>query len=353
MLITAGLGLVALVLVAGGALFAFRWLIGRPMFTPGSVAAHVAARGESFDPLPSGSDDRWQVTPGVALYHDSFGEGGEHVLFVHGGPALPPGARPRALEALARTHRVHLFHQRGCGASTRPFAQAPVGTLVEQLAAIEGTLGLAEQLADLERVRRALGQQRVVLVGHSFGGLVAALYAAEFPDHVSGLVLVSPAPLHVMPLPPDLFTTVRARLAERGDTAALSAYDAYLQRYFDVPAAVALDEAALSRLYGGFREFYASATGAPAGVNDGDAGGFATLATYLSLGQRHDWRAALGGIRAPTVVVHGRGDLTPEAHTRSFADAIPGARVEVVDAAHFALEEAPAAVVSAVASLPR
>lgn len=349
------LALIALAAVAGGAFLALRWFIGRPMFDPGGVAAHVAARGESLDPLPSPSADRWQVTGEVALFHDSFGAGEEHVLFVHGGPGFPPATRPLALEALAQTHTVHLFHQRGCGASTRPFARAPAGSFYEQLTAVEGTLGLAEQIADLERIRRALGQERILVVGHSFGGLVAALYAAEFPERVAGLVLVAPAPLHVMPLPPDLFTTVRARLAEGGDVAELAAYDAYLVRYFDLPAVMALDEAALSRFYGGFRAYYASAVGEPAlaGANDGDAGGFAILATYLSLGQRRDWRPALGKITAPTVVLHGRGDLTPEGHTRAFAAAIPGARVEVVEAGHFPLDEVPTAVVAAVASLPR
>ena len=49
-----------------------------------------------------------------------------------------------------------------------------------------------EQVADIERVRRLLGQERLTVIGHSFGGFIATLYAVEFPERVDRLILVSP-----------------------------------------------------------------------------------------------------------------------------------------------------------------
>ena len=49
-------------------------------------------------------------------------------------------------------------------------------------------------LADLEAVLATLGIERFVLVGHSFGGRVAALYAGAHPERLAGLVLVDSGP---------------------------------------------------------------------------------------------------------------------------------------------------------------
>ena len=46
------------------------------------------------------------------------------------------------------------------------------------------------QLADIERLRRASGETSLILIGHSFGAFLAALYATEFPERVRAPVLV-------------------------------------------------------------------------------------------------------------------------------------------------------------------
>jgi len=49
-------------------------------------------------------------------------------------------------------------------------------------------------LADLERVLATLGVERLVLVGHSFGGRVAMLFAGAHPERIAGLVVVDAGP---------------------------------------------------------------------------------------------------------------------------------------------------------------
>ena len=44
---------------------------------------------------------------------------------------------------------------------------------------------------DIERLRTVLGVERISLLGHSFGGLLALEYAARYPEQVEGLVVVS------------------------------------------------------------------------------------------------------------------------------------------------------------------
>lgn len=337
--------MVLLVLVAAGGTL-LRRMMNAPMFEPGTAIARAAQNGESLDPPPQASDTSvWQVTPAVSLHHTSTGTG-EDIVLVHGGPGYPPREAWKATALLAQAYRVHTYDQRGCGRSTRPFTAPPAGSFYAKLTAVESRLGLAAQIADLERIRRILGRDRLILIGHSFGALIAALYAAEFPERVRALVLVAPAPLVVMPKEgPDLFALVRARLPDdRRD-----AYDAYLSGYFDFAALLDRDEAFLSRYFGQFRDFYGAAVGAPPPANDGDAGGFLTLGVFASLGRTHDWRAALRRIAAPTLVLHGADDLQPEADTRLVADAILGARVEVIPSSgHFLPDDAPDAFARAV-----
>jgi proline iminopeptidase len=142
----------------------------------------------------------------------------------------------------------------------------------------------------------------------------------------------------------DLFAAVRARLPPEERPA----FERYLAGLFALPEAMTLDEETLSRRYGAFRDRYARAAGTPPVENDGDAGGFMSVAIYASLGRRHDWSRALGQIRAPTVALHGDRDLSPVDGVRALAAAIPGASVRVVQGGHFLLDEAPTEVEQAV-----
>lgn len=62
--------------------------------------------------------------------------------------------------------------------------------------ALEDTarLTMAQFVEDLEGLRVALGLDQLNLLGHSFGGLLAMYYAAEYPEAVNKLVLVDSSP---------------------------------------------------------------------------------------------------------------------------------------------------------------
>jgi len=77
------------------------------------------------------------------------------------------------LDRLARSFRVVLVDRRGTGLSDRADQQ-------------QSTLAGVE---DIEAVRRALGVERVWLLGNSVGGAIAIEYASLFPTRVEGLML--------------------------------------------------------------------------------------------------------------------------------------------------------------------
>lgn len=53
---------------------------------------------------------------------------------------------------------------------------------------------LENNVADIDALRRHLGLEKVVLHGHSYGGMVAQEYALRYPDHVAGLLLLTTSP---------------------------------------------------------------------------------------------------------------------------------------------------------------
>src|SRR5574341_194723 len=171
--------LALLTAVAGAALY---WLLGRPLYDPGSVRAGVDVVEPLEPPAARSADPAFlQVTDGVRLYTFSDGDG-EPVLVVHGGPGLPPAGPWRVGAALGDRFRLVYYQQRGCGRSSRPIAKLPGESTWRDMKALHERLGFPAQVADIERIRRLLGRDRIVLLGHSFGALIAGLYAAEFPE---------------------------------------------------------------------------------------------------------------------------------------------------------------------------
>lgn len=112
---------------------------------------------------------------------------GEPILCLHGGPGMDSayffpeaGVWGPGLQALAADHRVVAYDQRGCGGSGVPDVEQP--------------LALSRHVDDVERVRAALGLERPTILAHSFGCVLAILFALQNPDRLSRLVLVGGAP---------------------------------------------------------------------------------------------------------------------------------------------------------------
>lgn len=109
---------------------------------------------------------------------------------------IPPKGLPKALLGLTDKFTVFTYHQRGCGKSSRPitsFEKQGGRYYTENAGRLMGILGVEAQLLDIDRIRLHLGVEKLILVGHSFGGFLATMYACEYPDRVEALILVAPA----------------------------------------------------------------------------------------------------------------------------------------------------------------
>jgi proline iminopeptidase len=328
------LALLVLIVVAG---VSFWYTMGKPLYEPGMVRAGENLRAPLTPPEQSDDEHFWSVEQDIQLYHFSEGEG-RNVLIVHGGPGYPFAQPWPGLEPLTNEHKFHYYDQRGCGQSTRPIDTFSSTNYYQNMKTLDQTLGLGAQVADIERIRQILGEEKLILIGHSFGGFLASLYAAEFPERVEAMILVAPADVLVMPQKEGgLFEEVRKRLPEDMQ----ADYAAYLEEYLDFKNIFSKSEADLVALNEEFGKYYAVVFEASI-PEQGRPGGWMVWAMYLSMGTRHDHRDALKDVGAPVLVIHGVNDLQPQDASRMYVDAFPNARFHVIeDATHFSFYEQP------------
>lgn len=332
---------IGIVIAAGGV--GWWWMTQQPLYRPGMVSAGQNLRASLTPSDQTGDPDYWQVESDIQLYHFSQGTG-RNVLVVHGGPGMPFREPMAGLEPLTTEYTFQYYDQRGCGKSTRPFDRFESQNMYENMTALDQTLGLGAQIADIERIRQILGEEKLILIGHSWGGFLASLYAAEFPEHVEALILISPANSLVMPQPDadsDLFASVRARLPEEQR----AEYDAFMKEYFDFNQLFTRSEAELIAQDEKFGLYYLSVIDTPAEqmIQQGEPGGWMTWGMYVSMGQRHDYRERLRKVTAPVLVIHGADDLQSEAATRLYSETFPNAQFAVIqNASHFSFQQQPA-----------
>lgn len=173
---------------------------------------------------------------------------GQPVVVLHGGPG--GGSSPAMRRYFDHAHyRVILFDQRGCGRS-RPMASVAANTTWHLV-------------ADIERIRDALGIGSWMVFGGSWGATLALLYAQKHPDRVSNLILRGVFLMMRRELDwfygggagafwPDLWASFNAQIPEdeRGDL-----IKAYHRRLFSGDMA---EEMRFARLWAGWENALAS-----------------------------------------------------------------------------------------------
>ena len=256
----------------------------------------------------------------LAVLRTPVVEGAPPLCCVNGGMIFSHALLWPALAPLAQRRQIILFDLRGRGESQTP--PAPHASRVEFDA------------GDVVALRSALGLEQWDLFGHSWGGGIAMLAAAGDTSGVRRLVLASAvgptsewvASLHQNALD-SLSGAARATLAAL-DPTALHRDDAEVHAAYSralYPAYFADHE--LGRMFAPPRAL--SATGA-------------AVAARL---RRHgyDWRSAIRGIRAQTLLLHGLNDILPASLAADTAALIPGAQQQMIaDAGHMPFWEQPA-----------
>jgi proline iminopeptidase len=119
------------------------------------------------------SDEQFEAEVPGGLLRGSLRGDGERVLLLHGGPGLSWSYLEPLVDELAAGHRVAVYQQRGLAPST---AGAPYD--------------VATQVEDVVAVLAALGWERAVVVGHSWGGHLLLHVLAAHPGRIAAALIV-------------------------------------------------------------------------------------------------------------------------------------------------------------------
>jgi proline iminopeptidase len=287
------------------------------------------------NPIPPPRESGLTTTTPVPLYWVAYGpKGASRLLVLHGGPGASHDYLLPQMLRLADERELVLYDQRGGGRSKSDDREP---------------IGWRTQVADLALVARELALEPLTLVGYSWGGLLALLYAIESSRDASlprprRLVLIDPAP--VTREMRDAFERDfaarqrgRAVAALREELAASGLRerdpDAYRQRGFELSVAGYFADPRRARDLTPFRVV-----------------GRVQQSIWESLGD-FDLRPDLARLSLPALVVHGREDPIPLASSEAIAETL-GARLVVLDdSGHVPYVERPDALFDAITSFLR
>jgi len=237
------------------------------------------------------------------------------VCFVlHGGPGGDHTGFKPVLSPIADYMQLVYIDNRGSGQSDR----GP-----------QETYTLENNVEDLEALRNYLGLDKVVLLGHSYGGMVAQSYAVKYPDSIEGLILITTSPSYefiekAKAIVADTGTEEQQKMAQLVWDAAFENQD-QLGNYYKVMAPLYAhthnfnptkeeQEKADNARQRSKRSFEA--------LNEG-FGGFL---------KEYDVRAQLPAIKVPALVIGGRHDwITHVSESEEIAKRIPDSELVIFE----------------------
>ena len=224
---------------------------------------------------------------GTRLFYETVGSG-PPLMFMHGGLGFDHTYFRPWVDSLADDYTLIFYDHRGNGRSERP---ANLDDVYHSTWADDG-----------DALREHLGIDKITLLGHSYGGLLAQHYALRHQEHLSGLILGTTYPAW------DYTDVILEKARAKGTPEQVRAIE---QQFF---THVANDEdmeemaAAIGALY--FHDMDSEAAKAEnpnavysaAGYNRG----------FIDIHAQHDVVDRLGEITVPTLVLCGADDfVTP------------------------------------------
>jgi proline iminopeptidase len=293
-------------------------------------AAALAGCSPKAEPKPKAalaqSEGRAAV-PGGTIWWKKIGKGPKTpLLTLHGGPGAGHNYLKPMAAALADERPVILYDQLGCGKADSP--------------ADEKLYTIQRSVDEVDAVRKALGLERIVLFGHSWGSMLAIEYLCQGRGAGVEKLILGGALASVPQTVAGQQRLIAAMPNGQG------------QRLHELEAAGQTASPEYQKLVEAFYAAYvcrADPTGAFAESGDiiGKSIAYRVMNgpnEFTITGVIKDWdrRKDLGAIKLPTLITTGEFDeVTLDCH-ETIRDGVAGSRLEVMkDCSHATMDEKP------------
>jgi proline iminopeptidase len=276
----------------------------------------------SVSVLSYAQEQGYVTSQGVSMHYKTFGKG-LPLLLINGGPGMSSEGFIPLAEQLGEKYYTILFDQRGTGLSN-----------LDRLD--NSTVSMDLMLEDMEALRKHLELESWVLMGHSFGGMLASYYASKYPERVQAMILSSSGGVDL-----ELLSSVDIRAAltdmQRDSLAYWSArisngdtsYHARLQRGKYLAPAYLYDDKHVTVIAERLTQGNMQLNGIV--WNDMRRMGF-------------DCKEELKNFQAPVLILHGKQDIVDESIPRKAKALFPNARLVILDrCAHYGWLDRPKA----------
>jgi len=176
---------------------------------------------------------------------------------------------------------------------------------------------MANTANDIKQLSQKLGLAKFILVGHSFGALLAIDFAQKNPEMINGLILLAPDYR--------LGKTLRAKLVR----SLLGPAKIFSLKPFRERIGIHVDYAKFSNTGDwDFRRIYIDVRNTS----------FRVYCYYLKSAGHFDSESILSRIKAPTLIVHGRKDtIFPVSDSVAMAKKLPLAQLKILPSANHIL----------------
>src|SRR5437870_1271391 len=119
---------------------------------------------------------------GVNLFYTIVGNSGDYVLVLSGGPGEEVKSMQGIADELGKTYQCIMLEQRGTGRSKLSRYDA-------------STINLNAYIEDIETLRKQMHIDKLILVGNSWGMMLALAYGGTYPDAVRAIVTIGSGPI--------------------------------------------------------------------------------------------------------------------------------------------------------------